>query len=67
MLRRLYRRPSVRYDSLFESASSRSELVATFLALLELVKAKRIRVEGEGREQSVRMLGREAAADGGEG
>lgn len=67
VLRRLYRRPSVRYDSLFESASSRSELVATFLALLELVKAKRIRVEGEGTEQCVRMLGREAAESGGEG
>lgn len=55
VLRRLYRRSSVSYASLFEQADSRSELVATFLALLELVKAKRIRVSGEGADQQVAM------------
>ena len=55
VLRRLYRRETVSYDSLFERADSKSELVATFLALLELIKAKRIRVDGEGRDQQVTM------------
>ena len=46
------------YDALFREARTKSELVATFLALLELVKAKRIRVDGEGKEQTVQMLER---------
>lgn len=35
-------------SSLFEQRAERSELVATFLALLELVKDKRVRVDDEG-------------------
>lgn len=59
VLRRLYVHSSVSYDSLFEKAESRSELVATFLALLELIKTKRIRVDGEGDKQRVKMRPRE--------
>ena len=55
VLRRLYTRKSVKYHSLFEKAESKSELVATFLALLELIKSKRISVDGEGKEQQVQM------------
>ncbi len=55
VLRRLYTHSKVGYDSLFEKAESKSELVATFLALLELIKSKRIRVDGEGAEQQVKM------------
>lgn len=62
VLRRLYRRHKVPYDTLFESASSKSDLVATFLAVLELIKAKRIRVDGEGAGQQVRFLGRESGS-----
>lgn len=58
VLRRLYKREPVAYDALFREARTKSELVATFLALLELVKAKRIRVDGEGKEQTVQMLER---------
>lgn len=58
VLRRLYKREPVAYDALFREAHTKSELVATFLALLELVKAKRIRVDGEGKEQTVQMLER---------
>ena len=58
VLRRLYRKPRIAYASLFEQASSKSELVATFLALLELIKAKRIRVDGEGEGQCVSMAER---------
>ncbi len=55
VLRRLYTRRAVSYTSLFEKAESKSELVATFLALLELIKSKRIRVDGEGDAQQVQM------------
>ena len=55
VLRRLYTRRSVSYTSLFEKAESKSELVATFLALLELIKSKRIRVDGDLESQQVQM------------
>ncbi len=55
VLRRLYTRKAVSYGSLFRKAESKSELVATFLALLELIKSKRIRVDGEGDSQQVQM------------
>ena len=56
VLRRLKEQDRVRYTSLFENAESRSELVAIFLALLELMKAKRIFVSGEGEEAEVQAL-----------
>lgn len=59
VLRKLYKNKKVGYTSLFQSAQSKSELVATFLALLELVKANRIRVDGDGTDQTVTILERE--------
>ena len=56
ILRRLYAGDRVAYQSLFDTAESRSELVATFLAVLELVKAKRIHVDGSGANQQIRLL-----------
>ncbi len=35
-------RPSVRFDELFENASSRTEVICTFLALLELIRLKQL-------------------------
>ncbi len=55
VLRSLRHSKSVKYDSLFEQAETKSDLVATFLALLELMKARRIRVDGEGKAQTVTM------------
>ena len=46
ILRGLYRTGSAPYESLFLTSTDRSELVATFLAVLELVKARRITVDG---------------------
>lgn len=43
-----------RLKSLFSMAKSRSELVATFLAVLELCKLRRVELEGEGEETEVR-------------
>lgn len=45
ILKNLYRSGQATYASLFETSADRSELVATFLAVLELVKAKRITVD----------------------
>ncbi|MBQ1950227.1 MAG: segregation/condensation protein A [Clostridia bacterium] len=59
VLRRLYSRKKVSYTSFFEKAESKSEMVATFLALLELIKTKRIRVDGEGRDQHIAMRPRD--------
>lgn len=45
-----------RLNSLFSDAQSRSELVATFLAILELAKTKKISVTGDGDEAQVELL-----------
>lgn len=55
VLRSLKHAKTVRYDDFFADAETKSDLVATFLALLELMKARRIRVDGEGAGQQVTM------------
>lgn len=47
IMKSLYHSGRASYESLFSTSSDRSELVATFLAVLELVKARRITVEGD--------------------
>lgn len=42
--------------SLYSTASSRSELVATFLAILELCKANRVKIEGENENQEITLV-----------
>ena len=44
------------FSSFFEGSESRSEMVATFLALLAMVKAKRVRVDGEGENTDVTLI-----------
>ena len=46
VLRCLWKEHEVPYTKVFEEAESKSQMVATFLAVLELVKGKRVRVEG---------------------
>jgi segregation and condensation protein A len=41
----LRERPRLKFSELFESAASRSEVVVTFLALLELIRMKQLRIE----------------------
>ena len=43
--RRLLKESKLRFSSFFDGAESRSQLVATFLAMLELVKANRITID----------------------
>ena len=45
ILRRLRRNQELPYQALFEEKKDKSDLVATFLAILELMKGKRVRVE----------------------
>ncbi|MGN0467186.1 MAG: segregation and condensation protein A [Acutalibacteraceae bacterium] len=45
--RKLLKKSKVRFAEFFENSSSVSEMVATFLAVLELVKANKIHVNGE--------------------
>jgi len=56
VLRRLREQKAVPYRSLFATAKSKSELVATFLALLELIKEKRIVVEDQPADSAQLMV-----------
>lgn len=48
LMRKLYRNPNSRFGALFEDQKDRSELVATFLAVLELIKGGRITISADG-------------------
>ncbi len=61
VLRTLWKRGSIAYRALFAEKEERSARGAVFLALLELVKNRRVRVEGEGDLCEVRLLGRDRA------
>lgn len=56
VMRRLWKQNNVSYSSLFDACDGKSDLVATFLAVLELVKGKRVVVDGEGDTATVRMI-----------
>ena len=48
LLRRFYKQHQSSFSSLFDDQKDRSELVATFLALLELIKSGRVTVSDDG-------------------
>lgn len=56
LMRRLRHGKKLEYHEIFEVCEGKSDLVATFLATLELVKGKRIRIEGKGENAVVRMI-----------
>ena len=58
VLRQLWKGKRVSYEGLFAGKHDRSERVAAFLAVLELVKSRRIRVEGGPGREEVRLLER---------
>lgn len=58
VMKSLTRGGKQRMNSLFNNAKSRSELVATFLAVLELCKANRVHLDGDGEELEVSMVRR---------
>ena len=52
----LFRKKKQRFVSFFERAESRSEMVATFLAILSLAKDKKIKLTQQDDELEVEML-----------
>lgn len=60
ILLRFRQKATLNFRSLFRGAESRSEIVATFLAVLELSKTNRIRIDGEGEDTTLTLFtGRE--------
>ena len=55
VLRNLKKKSKVAFKNLFSSAESRSDVVATFLAVLELLKDKRIKAETKDGETIIEM------------
>lgn len=57
IIHRLFRLGVARFQALFKGNRSRSEIVATFLAVLELCKAKRVRLAGTEKDCTVTCIG----------
>ncbi len=55
VMRTLWNGKKVSLKSIFKEQHSRSEIVATFLAVLELCKSNRIKLDGNGNDMSVRL------------
>lgn len=56
VMRRLWNGMPRKLAELYKESRSRSELVATFLAVLELCKANRVRIEGESDDAEIKLL-----------
>ena len=56
VIRNLFKGGKKRLSDLYKTANSRSELVATFLAVLELCKANRVKVDGDGEHQEITLI-----------
>lgn len=56
VVRTLFNGGKVKLSRLYKTAQSRSELVATFLAVLELCKANRVKVEGNSDNQEIILI-----------
>lgn len=53
IMKMLYKQRRAPFLSLFEQSSDRADIVATFLAVLELVKNKRVMIEDDGKTVSL--------------
>lgn len=56
VMRKLWNGKKVSFLNLFDSAQSRSDIVATFLAVLELAKTKKITIEGSMHNPDVQIV-----------
>ncbi len=56
VMRNLFKRGPQNLGKLYSSAKSRSELVATFLAVLELCKSNRVSIKGEGEQAEIKLI-----------
>ena len=57
--RRLLKKSRARFSEFFEGATSRSQLVATFLAMLELIKANRVELSDDNETVTLNRRKRE--------
>ncbi len=57
IMTKLFKQKKQKFNDFFITSQSRSEMVATFLALLSLTKDKKITVTGEGEDMEIEMLG----------
>ena len=55
VMRRLWNGKAMKLKSVFRESKSRSELVATFLAVLELCKSNRVKIDGNGDDMTVTL------------
>ena len=55
-MRKLWGRGRNKLSNLYLDAHDRSELVATFLAVLELAKANRVRIVGEQDNTEIELI-----------
>ena len=56
VIRKLWGGRPKKLGSLYKTARSRSEIVATFLAVLELCKANRVRVDGDAENAEITLI-----------
>lgn len=56
VMRNLLKGGSSKLSNLYKTAKSRSELVATFLAVLELCKASRVEITGDGDDAGIKLI-----------
>ncbi len=56
VMRNLFKGGKKKLSTLYMSAKSRSELVATFLAVLELCKANRVVIEGDSQSAEITLI-----------
>ena len=56
VMRNLFKGGKKKLSALYSGAKSRSELVATFLAVLELCKANRVKIEGEAEKAEITLI-----------
>ncbi len=56
VVRKLHNGKKVKFLTLFDGSKSRSDIVAVFLAVLELAKAKRISIEGSIQNPDVQII-----------
>ena len=56
VMKKLFGGIKVKFFNLFTDAETKSDMVATFLAVLELAKTKKILIDGEMNNPTVRMM-----------
>lgn len=56
VLRSLWKKKKIKYNDIFRTKKDKSERVAAFLAILELVKGKRIRIEGNINDSEIILV-----------